>query len=293
MSLKTIKDYIRWGASEFQRAELHYGHGTDNALDDALMLVLHALNLDHSLPQTYFDTRLTKTEKKTIKQLFKKRIKSRQPAAYLTGMAYFCGLPFYVNKHVLVPRSPIAELIQNQFKPWLEDLNPHRILDLCTGSGCIAIATAYAFPDTSIDAIDLSTDALDIAALNADFHHCTEQVQLIHSDLFSALTDQKYDLIVSNPPYVSEDEMNSLPAEFHQEPRMGLAAGDDGLILVDKILAEAANYLTNDGVLIVEVGYSEDTLVKKYPKIPFLWLNFEQGGQGVFLLTASQLKKVQ
>ena len=288
-SLKTIRDYIRWGASELRKAECFYGQGTDNALDDALALVLHALTLDHSLPEAYFDSNLTHAEKMEIQYLIQDRILTRKPVAYLTGTAYFCGLPFIVNEDVLVPRSPIAELIENGFSPWVDHLPMQRILDLCTGSGCIAIACAYAFNETPIDAIDLSPEALIVAQQNIEKHQVSSQVQLIQSNLFSALTDQKYDLIVSNPPYVSTKELARLAPEFHSEPEMGFIAEDNGLAIVKTILKEAGQYLTPQGILIVEVGYSDNALIEAYPDAPFLWLDFERGGKGVFLLTAEQL----
>ena len=287
--LTTIRDYIRWSTSQLRNAECYYGHGTDNALDDALMLVLHALSLDHSLPELYYDCHITEPEKTAIVKLIDQRISTRKPSAYLTGTAYFCGLPFIVNEAVLVPRSPFAELIEHGFSPWLDQIDVNRILDLCTGSGCIAIACAYAFDNILIDAIELSSEALEVAQQNCKKHQVESQVQLIQSDLFSALTDQKYDLIVSNPPYVSELEMQDLAPEFHQEPRLGLTSKENGLAIVKQILKEAIDYLTPQGLLIVEVGNSAEALVEAYPKVPFLWLDFERGGQGVFLLTAQQL----
>ena len=203
--------------------------------------------------------------------------------------AIFAGLPFYVDERVLVPRSPIAELIREQFSPWFEPDQIQHVLDLCTGSACIAIACAYAFPDAQVDAVELSTDALEVAKINVAKHELGEQVILHQSDLFSALPAQEYDLIVSNPPYVAIAEWEQLPAEFHAEPAMGFTGGESGLDLVIEILVNAAEYLSQQGVLIVEVGSSAETLQKKFADVPFYWLNFEQGGDGVFLLTAEQV----
>ena len=217
------------------------------------------------------------------------RINTRVPSAYLMHEAIFAGLPFYVDERVLVPRSPIAELIREQFSPWVEPDQIHHVLDLCTGSACIAIACAYAFPDAQVDAVDLSEEALEVAKINVARHEVEDQLTLHHSDLFNALPAQKYDLIVSNPPYVAIAEWEQLPAEFHAEPEMGFTGGESGLDLVIKILVDSAEYISEQGILIVEVGSSAETLQKQFPEVPFYWLNFEHGGDGVFLLTAEQV----
>ena len=288
-TLATVRDYIRWGASRFAEAKLFYGHGTISALDDAAALILHSLHLPYNLSESYFSAQLTLDERHKIVDLIDHRIKTRVPSAYLMHEAIFAGLPFYVDERVLVPRSPIAELIREQFSPWVEPDQIQHVLDLCTGSACIAIACAYAFPDAQVDAVELSTDALEVAKINVAKHELGEQVILHQSDLFSALPAQEYDLIVSNPPYVAIAEWEQLPAEFHAEPAMGFTGGESGLDLVIEILVNAAEYLSKQGVLIVEVGSSAETLQKKFADVPFYWLNFEQGGDGVFLLTAEQV----
>ena len=288
-TLETIRDYIRWGASQFSEAELFYGHGTATAIDDAAALVLHSLHLPYDLAECYFSSKLTQAECEKITLLINRRVNERIPSAYLMQEAVFAGLKFYVDQRVLVPRSPFAELIQEQFSPWVDPDQVHRILDLCTGSACIAIACAYAFPDAQVDAVDLSTDALEVAKINLGKHKLEEQLTLYQSDLFSALPAQKYDLIVSNPPYVAISEWEQLPDEFHAEPEMGFTGGESGLDLVIKILVDAAEYLTEQGILIIEVGSSAETLQKQFSNIPFYWLEFERGGDGVFLLTAEQV----
>ena len=289
-NLTTLRDLVRRGASMFNEAELFFGHGTDNALDEALQLVLHVLHLDHTLPQDYLDAHLAADEKTRVLELFQRRIRERLPAAYLTGKAWFAGLEFDVSRDVLVPRSPIAELIGEQFSPWLETSGVNAILDLCTGSGCIAIACAYAFPQAQVDAVDISGAALHVAQSNVDKHHLHERVAVIASDLFEQLPPRHYDLIVSNPPYVSSEEYRALPPEYQHEPEIGLEAGGDGMDVVARILQDAAPFLAPGGIIIVEVGASADLLMARFPDIPFLWLDFERGGDGVFLLTAEQLR---
>ncbi len=292
-TLMTVRDYIRWGASRFAEAKLFHGHGTVTALDDAAALVLHTLHLPYNLSESYFSAQLTLEERHKLVDLINHRIHSRVPSAYLMHEAIFAGLAFYVDERVLVPRSPIAELIREHFSPWVEPEQVLHVLDLCTGSGCIAIACAYVFPDAQIDGVDLSVDALEVAKMNVSKHEVSDQLTLHHSDLFTALPKQKYDLIVSNPPYVAIAEWEQLPAEFHAEPEMGFTGGESGLDLVIRILAEAAEYMSEQGVLIVEVGSSAETLQMQFPEVPFYWLNFEQGGDGVFLLTADQVVAFQ
>jgi len=291
--LSSIRDFVLWGEKQFLEAELFFGHGTDNALDEAAALVLKVVEQPYNLSEEALDLALSEREKARVLKLIDERINTRQPAAYLTGEALFAGLTFYVDERVLVPRSPIAELIVEQFSPWIEANKVERVLDLCTGSGCIAIACSYAFPDTSIDAVDLSPEALEVCRINIAKHDKIGKVEAIESDLFENLSGRRYDIIVSNPPYVCTKEWESLPKEFHHEPDMGFKGGESGLDLVDKILSEGALYLNPKGILVVEVGSSAEMLLEKYPMVPFCWLEFEFGGDGVFLLTAEQLIECQ
>ncbi|MDR9498673.1 MAG: 50S ribosomal protein L3 N(5)-glutamine methyltransferase [Hydrogenovibrio sp.] len=288
-TLESVNDFIRWGATLFQRAELSFGHGTDNAFAEAKLLVFHTLALPWDLPEAYYHARLTLQEKQQVTDLFRHRIESREPSAYLIGEANFAGLRFYVNESVLVPRSPIAELIAERYQPWVDPDQVTRILDLCTGSGCIGIASLQACPQAEVDLADISPEALAVARRNVARYQLEDVVSVIESDLFSALAGRQYDLIVSNPPYVDAIEMAHLPPEFQQEPTLGLAAGEDGLDLARRILAEASQHLTEDGTLIVEVGVSQYYLQQAYPELPFYWFEFEQGGEGVFALQKSEL----
>lgn len=291
--LTRIKDYIRWGASRFAEQQIFLGHGTLTPLDEAAALVLHTLHQPYDLADSYFDAVLTLPEREAVLAIIERRIAERKPSAYLTHEALFAGLSFYVDERVLVPRSPIAELIADRFAPWVDEDEVFSVLDLCTGSGCIAIACAYAFPNADIDAVDLSLDALAVAEINRDKHDLGQQLQLYQSDLFTALPVKPYDIIVSNPPYVSIAEWEALPAEFHAEPEMGFTGGESGLDLVIQILVAAPNYLAEQGILVVEVGSSAETLQDAFPEVPFHWLEFEKGGDGVFLLTAEQVKFYQ
>lgn len=286
--LFTLRDFIRWGASEFNAAKLYFGHGTDNAWDEAEQLVLHAVHLQPPLADEWLGARLTMVERQAVTANLQRRVNERIPAAYITGQAWFAGLPFVVDERVLVPRSPIGELIQKQFEPWLRR-DPAQILDLCTGSGCIGIACAYAFPDAEVQLSDISYDALEVAEENIHEHGVQDRVFAMQSDLFANLAGQQFDLIVSNPPYVDEDDLASMPQEYHAEPAIGLGSGVDGLDFTRRLLQEAAEYLTDEGVLIVEVGNSWPALAAAYPELPFTWIEFERGGHGVFMLTKTDL----
>lgn len=290
--LSTINDFVRFGASAFNQAGLYFGHGTDNAWDEAVFLTMFTLNLPDNLFSQVASCKLTQQEKKELLALFQRRINEEIPAAYLTNQANFAGLPFYVDERVLVPRSPIGELILNKFNDQLsKGSKPSRILDLCTGSGCIAIACAYQFPEAEVDAVDLSIDALNVCQINIESHGLMEQVIPIQSDIFSGVEEQVYDLIVTNPPYVDQEDVDALPQEFLHEPEMGLGSGNDGLDITRKILAQAANHLSEQGVLICEVGNSQVHVEAQYPEVDFDWITFENGGHGVFRLTKAQLEQ--
>lgn len=289
VELKSLRDCVRWGASRFNEAGLSFGHGTDNALDEALLLVLHAVHLDHEMPEQYLDSRVTAAEREAIVGLLRRRVDERVPAAYLTHRARFAGKWFYVDEHVLVPRSPMAELIERRFEPWMDPDAVGRVLDLCTGSGCIAIACAHAFPEARVDATELSEPAAAVARRNAAEHGVADRVAVRVGDLYAPVDGDRYDLVVSNPPYVSAAEMAELSHEYRREPALGLAAGADGLDVVRRILAGARRHLSPGGILVVEVGDSAERLAAAYPEVPFVWLELERGGSGVFLLDAGQL----
>lgn len=287
--LETLADFVRWGASEFNRAGLYFGHGTDNAVDEALWLVLHGLSLTPPLPDVFFHARLTPSEKAGVVALIQERIDSRRPAAYITGQAHFAGLTFHVNEHVLVPRSPVAELIEAGFEPWREGRPIHSVLDLCTGSGCIAIACATHLPVDEVHATDISPEALAVAAGNVSHHGMDDLVQLHEGDLFADTPRQPFDVIISNPPYVPDDEMAALPEEFRREPALGLVAGEAGTALAARIIQQASDYLAEDGLLVIEVGNAEAALAERFPELPMEWPAFERGGQGVCIIHAADL----
>ena len=287
--LATIIDFIRYGASRFSAAGLTFGHSHDNPIDEATHLVLASLHLPPDIPPAYGAGRLTAEERARVLGLIERRINERLPVAYLVGETWFAGLKFKSDRRALVPRSPIAELIESGFTPWLDGRQVERALDLCTGSGCIGIAMAEYNPSWQVDVVDVSEDALSLARENVAFQHVDERVEVIRSDLFAGLKGRRYELIVSNPPYVTEEEYAALPGEYSHEPKLGLTSGEDGLDICLRILDEAADYLTEDGLLIVEVGESEHALAALLPDVPFVWIEFKVGPMGVFALERREL----
>src|SRR5690554_5577729 len=287
-NLRTIGDWQRYIASQLHHAEIWFGHGAMNGWEEADLLLSELTHIHHSELSSFLSCRLAMHERQQLADWLKLRLEKRIPAAYLVNRAWFAGFPFYVDDRVLIPRSPIAELIENKFAPWLKH-EPQQILDLCTGSACIAIACAHAFPQAIVHASDISTDALAVAEINVNNHELEEQVALFESDGFKRLPETQYDLIVTNPPYVDAEDMADLPDEYLHEPELGLAAGADGLDLVRDILRTSPNYLTPNGVLICEVGNSWVHMAELWPEVPFVWLSFERGGEGVFAITRDDL----
>jgi ribosomal protein L3 glutamine methyltransferase len=286
----TVGALIARGAARLARARVFFGHGTDNARDEAAALVLHALGLPHSGTAAFYRRRVGRPAQQRVRELLARRIRERIPAAYLTGVTWFAGTRIEVDARVLIPRSPIAELIERRFAPWIEPDRVRRLLDVGTGSGCIAIACARALPHVRVDAVDISDGALAVAGRNVRRHRLTRRVRLIRSDHFAALGDASYDIIVANPPYVGARELAGLPPEYRHEPRMALAAGRSGLDSVRIILAQAVRHLRPRGLLVVEVGNTERAVRRTWRRLPFVWLEFERGGGGVFLLTREQLQ---
>lgn len=294
LEFRHLQDILRWGFTQFNKANLYYGHGTDNAWDEILYLVLSTLKLGLHLNPCFLAASLSLAERRLLIENIRQRVEDRIPTAYLVNEANFAGLSFYVDARVLIPRSPIAELIQRDFSPWIEDTKRiNTILDIGTGSACIAIACAYALPEARIDAVDNSKDALAVAAINVGTHKLQGQINLIHSDLFQNLSGRLYDIIISNPPYVDAEDIASLPPEYQHEPAAALAAGADGLDFVIQILKRAKKYLKEKGILIIEVGNSKKALIDRYPQIPFFWLEFEYGEAEIFLLTQEQLTRYE
>lgn len=289
--LQTVRDFLRFGESVFREHDIVCGHGYVEPWDEAVAIVLHSLNLAHDCDPRILDARLITQEKQAICQLFKRRAEDKVPTGYLIHEAWFAELPFWINEHVLIPRSPIAELIEAQFQPWLSSDSEHpKILDMCTGSGCIAIACAAHMPNARVVATDISSAALAVAKRNVERHSVTENVQLLQSDVWDAIPPQQFDIIVTNPPYVATDEYASLAKEFMHEPKLGLEIADQGLAIVKRILRGAKPYLARTGVLIVEVGNAQYALADAFPDAPFCWLEFSRGGDGVFLLRYADLE---
>jgi ribosomal protein L3 glutamine methyltransferase len=287
-----VKDYINQVAERLESAGLFFGHGTDNAQDEAFYIVFASLALSWSEFESGMQREIADEELELLEQRVSKRIDQRIPAAYLVGVAWFAGYPFRSDARALVPRSPVAELLENRFAPLLP-AEPDRILDLCCGSGCIGIVSALVFADANVDLVDISPDALQLALENVKLHGADERIDVICSDLFEELSGRRYQLIVSNPPYVGDTEFACLPAEFHHEPALGLLTEDEGLSVPLKILAAAPDYLTDQGILVMEVGHSWDALAQRCPTVPFLWLEFEHGGEGVLVLSRDQLLEYQ
>ena len=288
-SAQTIRQLVLWAERELTGAGLHFGHGTDNPRDEAVQLVFHAAGLPWDAPEAELDVPAPPLVRERAVALVQERIRSRKPAAYLTGEAWFCGLKFKVDERALVPRSSIGELIEQGFEPWIQD-PPQHVLDLCTGGGCIAIACALAFPDAEVDATELSGAALELARDNRARHALEDRLQLHQGDLFQGLPPARYDLIVSNPPYVGAEEMATLPDEYRHEPRVALEAPEQGLALVRRILEQAPDWLAEQGWLVVEVGNSEALVQQRWPELPLTWPEFERSEGGVFIIGAQDLR---
>jgi len=288
--LETLRDWLRWAVSRFRDAGLFFGHGTENAYDEAVWLILHTLHLPLDRLEPFLDARLTRTERQAVLNILEQRIVRRLPAAYLTNEAWLGNFRFYVDERVIVPRSYFAELLADRMAPWLTDPDSvESALDLCTGSGCLAILMAHAFPDATIDAVDLSADALAVARRNIDAYHLQDRVHSIQSDLLDALAGRRYDLIVCNPPYVTAESMRALPPEYRHEPALALAAGEDGLDIVRRLLSGATDHLTDNGSLFVEVGHNADIVDAAFPDLPLTWIDAPSGEGKVFLVTRTDL----
>lgn len=290
--LSTLRDLMRFAVSRFNEAGIFFGHGSDNAWDEAAYLLLHSLHLPVDQLDPYMDARLTGAERTSALETIRRRISERLPAAYLTKEAWLGDFRFYVDERVIVPRSHIAELLREQLSPWVNDpWAVERVLDMCTGSGCLAILAADAFPEAAVDAVDLSPDALAVARINVEDYGLDERIRLIQSDAFFAIPDEKYDIIISNPPYVNAESMAGLPEEYRREPDMALASGEDGLDFVRTLLTEAAQHLNPDGILVVEIGHNKDELERAFPRLSFVWLDTSAGDRFVFMLRRKDLSR--
>jgi ribosomal protein L3 glutamine methyltransferase len=289
-NLHTVRDYLRFAVSRFYHAKLFFGHGSSEAYDEAVYLILHTLHLPVDTLAPFLDAHLTPSERNEVLSVIQRRVEQRIPAAYLTHEAFLGEYSFYVDERVIVPRSFIAELLRQSLSPWIADPEATaRVLDMCTGSGCLAILAADAFPNAIVDAVDLSPDALEVARRNFSDYELEERVNLIESDLFARLDGRKYDLIISNPPYVDAESVAALPQEYLHEPKLALGSGQDGLDATRAILKHAAEHLTDNGILIVEIGHNRDALEAAYPKLPFTWLDVTAGDQFVFMLHRNDL----
>ena len=288
-----LADLIGWIAERFTDAGLYFGHGTDNAVDEAAWLACHVLELTPAELDDHLDDNIDIATRQRLLALAGARIGTRKPLAYLLNEAWFAGERFYVDERVIVPRSHLGEFVLDQLQPWIEPTRVRRVLDLCTGSGCIAIAAAHAFPEAGVDASDISADALAVAAINVTRHTLDARVHLYQADCYDGLPDARYDVILSNPPYIDPAELNTLPAEYHHEPPLALVSGDDGLALVRRLLAGAGRRLMPHGILLVETGNSAERLQDVFAQVPFTWLTTNTGDESVFLLTAEQLDQYQ
>lgn len=288
--LSSISDFIRFTASYLGHKDVYFGHGTDSAYDEAVNLILASLNLSNDFDKHLWSSALTESEKSFIIDRLKLRVEKNIPVPYILKEAWFAGYSFYVDSRVIIPRSPIAEIIEEEFSPWIEPEKITKVLDLCTGSGCIGIATALSLEEVEVDAVDISDDAIAVANTNVENYDLDDRVEIIKSDLFTELSGKKYDIIISNPPYVSSQEYNDLPKEYSHEPQQALLAEDEGLAFANKILAKAGDYLNPHGILILEVGSAMYALEEKYPQAPFTWVQFDRGGDGVLLMTAKELE---
>lgn len=289
-ALTTIRDWIRYTVSQFEQSELFFGHGTDNSYDEAVWLIMSALHLPHDTLENFLDAKLTEPERKHLHHLVEQRITKRVPTAYLVREAWLRGFKFYVDERVIVPRSFIAELLDDGFQPWIEFPEMvESVADICTGSGCLGILLANTFPNAEVDVVDISPDAIAVANINIANYGLQEQVHAIQSDMFSALAGKTYDVIISNPPYVDAPSMAELPAEYRNEPQLALGSGTAGLDHTHTLLREAAQHLNDNGILVVEIGHNRDALLDAYPDLPFTWLEVASGNQFVFLLTKAEL----
>lgn len=290
LTLSTVGDFVRWCSSEMTRHGVYFGHGSDNAWDEATFLVLSAIAQPLTAGSELLPLTLLPSERHRVAQWLGRRIEQRLPLPYITGEAWFAGLSFYVSPEVLIPRSPFAEILANHACPWLQN-EPAHILDMCTGSGCIGIAAAFEFPEAMVDLVDISRSALDVAERNIQRHQVDDRVRAVESDLFAGLHGRQYDLILANPPYVDAEDLADMPAEYQHEPALALGSGTDGLDLTRRMLAEAADYLTPGGLLFVEVGNSAAAMDEAFSQLPLTWLEFEQGGHGICVISREDLNK--